>query len=185
MVLIPLEPHCRALMVLIPLEPHCRALMVLIPSESHCRALMVLIPSEPHCRALMVLILGTSLQGINGIDALRTSLQGINGIYVLRTSFQGINGINGGQTDKMCRIWLSCDKIYLLCRSRLKRSVCRYRSQAMTAWIPEKDWEKRTFTRYVPHNKRSINGYHRTSNRLVPARTEVQRMRNGQNILPT
>ena len=32
----------------------------------------------------------------------------------------------------------------------------------------------------IPHNKRSINGYHRTSNGLVPAKTEVQRMRNGQ-----
>ena len=43
---------------------------------------------------------------------------------------------------------------------------------------------KRTFTGYVPHNKRSINGYHRTSNGLVPAKTQVQRMRNGQNVLP-
>ena len=38
---------------------------------------------------------------------------------------------------------------------------------------------------YVPHNKRPINGYHRTSNELVPAKTEVRRMRNGQNVLST
>ena len=54
----------------------------------------------------------------------------------------------------------------------------------MTARIPEMNGEKRTFTGYVPHNKRLINGYHRTSNRLVSAKTEVQRI-NGQNILST
>ena len=37
------------------------------------------------------------------------------------------------------------------------------------------------FTGYVPHNKQSFNGYHRTSNGLVPAKTEVHRMRNRQN----
>ena len=33
------------------------------------------------------------------------------------------------------------------------------------------------------HNKRLMNGYHRMGNGLVPAKTEVQRMRNGQNVL--
>ena len=41
------------------------------------------------------------------------------------------------------------------------------------------------FTEYAPDNKRSINGYHRTSNLLVPDKTEVQRIRTGQNVLPT
>ena len=44
---------------------------------------------------------------------------------------------------------------------------------------------KRTFTGNVPDNKRSINGYHRTRHGLVPDKTEVQCMRNGQNVLPT
>ena len=29
-----------------------------------------------------------------------------------------------GKRTKVCRIWLSGDKIYLLCRSKLSRSVC-------------------------------------------------------------
>ena len=44
---------------------------------------------------------------------------------------------------------------------------------------------KRTLTGCIPDNKRSINGYHRTSNGLVPDKPEVQRMRTGQNVLPT
>ena len=47
------------------------------------------------------------------------------------------------------------------------------------------------FFGHVPHNKRSINVYHRTSNGFVPAKTEVQRKRNGHlpntrntNLLP-
>ena len=44
--------------------------------------------------------------------------------------------------------------------------------------------EKRALTGCVP-NKRSINGYHRTSNGLVLDKTEVQRRRTGQNVLPT
>ena len=32
--------------------------------------------------------------------------------------------VTEGKRTKMCRIWLSVDKIYLLCRSRLSRSVC-------------------------------------------------------------
>ena len=36
----------------------------------------------------------------------------------------------------------------------------------------------------VPDNKRSINGYHSMSNGLVPDKTEMQRMRTGQNVLP-
>ena len=86
---------------------------------------------------------------------------------------------------KACRNWLSGDKIYLLCRSKLSRSVCG-------AWKLSHDRTstghvtgKRTLTGCVPDNKRSINGYHRSSNGLVPDKTEVQRMRTGQNVLPT
>ena len=59
------------------------------------------------------------------------------------------------------------------------------RSQAMTVRAPDMKRKKRTLTGCVPDNKRSINGYHRTSNGLVPDKTEVQRMRTGQNVLPT
>ena len=59
------------------------------------------------------------------------------------------------------------------------------RSQAMTVRAPNMERGKRMLTGCVPDNKRSINGYHRTSNGLVPDKTEVQRMRTGQNVLPT
>ena len=36
----------------------------------------------------------------------------------------GGGGGGGGERTKVCRIWLSGDKIYLLCRSKLSRSVC-------------------------------------------------------------
>ena len=90
-----------------------------------------------------------------------------------------------GKRTKVCRIWLSGDKINLLYRSKFSRSVCG-------AWKLSNDRTsnghvtgKRTITGCVPDNKQSINGYHSTSNGLVPDKTEVQRMRTGQNVLPT
>ena len=55
----------------------------------------------------------------------------------------------------------------------------------MTVRAPDMKREKRTITGCVPDNKRSINGYHSTSNGLVPDKTEVQRMRTGQNVRET
>ena len=93
--------------------------------------------------------------------------------------------VTEGKWTKICRIWLSGDKIYLLCRSRLLRSVCGTYKPSNDRMGTEHVTGKRTFTGYIPDNKRSINGYHRTSNGPFPDKTEVQRMRNGQNVLQT
>ena len=90
-----------------------------------------------------------------------------------------------GKRTKVCRIWLSGDKIYLLCRSKFSRSVCGAwklsNDRTSTGHVTGKTHDNRI----VPDNKRSINGYHSTSNGLVPDKTEMQRMRTGQNVLPT
>ena len=50
-------------------------------------------------------------------------------IFTKSITSQGLvtpaNGyVTEGKRTKVCRLWLSGDKIYLLCRSKLSRSLC-------------------------------------------------------------
>ena len=45
--------------------------------------------------------------------------------------------------------------------------------------------EKCTFIGYVPHNKWSFNGYHCTSNRLVPGKTDEKQTKRSSSVKET
>ena len=85
-----------------------------------------------------------------------------------------------GKRTKVCRIWLFMPLKALAIRVwSLEVKQCPYEHRTCNGK------NARMYTGCIPDNKRSIDGYHRMSNGLVPDKTEMQRMRTSQNVLPT
>ena len=63
--------------------------------------------------------------GLNFRESVYRKVSGCPKKYELKGLVTPANGyVPERKRTKICRIWLSGDKIYLLCRSKFSRSVC-------------------------------------------------------------